>query len=692
VAVIGASRSRVTIGHQILANLLEHGFTGAAFPVNPKASAIHGVKAYPHIGDVPDTTDMAVISVPRDQVLQVADDCGRAGVRGLVVITAGFREVGPEGGRLEEELEAIVLRHGMRMVGPNCMGVINTDPAVSMNATFAPVMPPAGRVAFVSQSGALGLSVLDYAREYGIGIAQFVSVGNKPDVSGNDLLMQWEHDDGVDTILMYVENFGNPTRFREIATRIAKRKPIVILKSGRSTVGARAASSHTGALAASEQAVDALLAQSGVLRATSVEELFDMAMAFTSQPRPRSRRVAVVTNSGGPGILAADAMEPQGLELVELRPETVERLRPLFPPEASLRNPLDMIASAQAGGYRAALEALLDDAGIDAAVSIFVPPMGVSQEDVAEAIVAAARTHPEKPILAVLMGREGLPEGRAELHQAGIPAYIFPESAARALAALVRHRELSEHEEREIPRIDVDRERADCLLQTVREQGRSRLNELEALDLLDAYGIAVTPSRLARQSGEVVTAAEEVGWPVAVKVVSPDITHKSDVGGVVLGLEDVEDVRNAVAAMYDRIRAATPEARIHGVLVQRMMQGGFETIAGVTHDPLFGPVVMFGLGGIYVEALRDVVFRVAPFDDREAHAMVNGIRSAAILAGMRGRPPSDRAALAGVLRRLSQLATDFPEIDELDVNPLLAFEHGAVALDARVRVRRKPDD
>jgi acetyltransferase len=400
----------------------------------------------------------------------------------------------------------------------------------------------------------------------------------------------------------------------------------------------------------------------------------------------------VVTNSGGPGILAADAMEPQGLELVELRPETVERLRPLFPPEASLRNPLDMIASAQAGGYRAALEALLDDAGIDAAVSIFVPPMGVSQEDVAEAIVAAARTHPEKPILAVLMGREGLPEGRAELHQAGIPAYIFPESAARALAALVRHRELSEHEEREIPRIDVDRERADCLLQTVREQGRSRLNELEALDLLDAYGIAVTPSRLARQSGEVVTAAEEVGWPVAVKVVSPDITHKSDVGGVVLGLEDVEDVRNAVAAMYDRIRAATPEARIHGVLVQRMMQGGFETIAGVTHDPLFGPVVMFGLGGIYVEALRDVVFRVAPFDDREAHAMVNGIRSAAILAGMRGRPPSDRAALAGVLRRLSQLATDFPEIEELDVNPLLAFEHGAVALDARVRVRRKPDD
>jgi acetyltransferase len=691
IAVIGASRSPDTIGHQILANLLEHGFTGTVFPVNPNAAAIHGVKAYAHIADVPDPVDMAVISVPRQHVLGIAEECGKAGVRGLVIITAGFREVGPEGARMEVELEAIVRRYSMRMVGPNCMGVLNTDPAISMNATFAPGMPPAGRAGFVSQSGALGLSVLDYAKEYGIGIAQFVSVGNKPDVSGNDLLLQWEDDPGIDTILLYVENFGNPIRFREIASRIAKHKPIVVLKSGRSTVGARAASSHTGALAASEQAVDALLAQAGVLRATSIEELFDMAMAFTSQPLPRSRRAAVVTNSGGPGILAADAMEPQGLELVELQPATVERLRPLFPAEASLRNPLDMIASAKPSGYRAALEALLQDPGIDSVVSIFVPPLGVSQEDVAEAIVAAAATRRDKPVLAVLMGRDGLPEGRAELHKAGIPAYIFPESAARALAALARHREYAERPTHAIHRLLVDRERAACILDIVRAEKRTKLDEMEALELLDAYGIAVTPSQLAANADDAAEIAPQLGWPVAIKIVSQDIIHKSDVGGVVLGLRDADAARDAVADMFARIRQRSPDARVQGVLVQHMVEGGHETIAGVTHDPLFGPLVMFGLGGIYVEALRDVVFRVAPFDDAEAAAMVDGIRAAAILRGIRGRPAADRPALAAVLRRLSQLAADFPEIEEMDVNPLIAFESGAVAVDARVRIRRGSD-
>ncbi|HEX6053284.1 MAG TPA: CoA-binding protein, partial [Gemmatimonadaceae bacterium] len=417
VAVVGASREPGTIGNQLVVNLVEYGFTGMVFPVNPRASAVHSIRAYPSVSAIDAPVDMAVIAVPKQHVIGVAEDCATAGVKGIVVISAGFREVGPEGAELERRLVDVVRRAGMRMVGPNCMGVLNADPTVSMNATFAPLMPPFGGVAFVSQSGAMGFSVLDYAREYGIGISQFVSVGNKPDVSGNDLLAQWEHDPAVSVILMYTENFGNPHRFRELASRITKQKPIIALKSGRSVVGAQAASSHTGALAASDAAVEALLGQAGVLRAASVEELFDMAMAFGRQPLPRSRRAAVVTNAGGPGILAADALEANGMQLPELRPETVDRLKPLFPPEASVRNPLDMIASATPAGYRQALGALLDDPGIDAVVSIFIPPLGIDQEPVAEAMAAAASEHHDTPVLAVLMGRNGLPQGKAELHE-----------------------------------------------------------------------------------------------------------------------------------------------------------------------------------------------------------------------------------------------------------------------------------
>jgi acetate---CoA ligase (ADP-forming) len=388
IAVIGASRRENTIGHQILHNLLTFGFTGAVYPVNPSARSICGVRAYRHVVDAPDPVDVGIIVVPKERVVEAVDECGTAGVKGVVVISAGFREVGPDGRAREQALLEVVRRRAMRMIGPNCMGVINCDPTYSMNATFTATMPPFGRAAFVSQSGALGLSVLDYAREYGIGISQFVSVGNKADVSGNDLLMQWEHDPSVGVILMYVESFGNPVRFLEIARRITKHKPIIAVKSGRSRAGARAASSHTGALAASDAAVDAMLAQAGVLRASTVEELFEMATAFGVRALPRSRRTAVLTNAGGPGILAADALDACGLDLADLSPATVETLKPLFPPEASIHNPLDMIASATPAGYRAAMAALLSDPAIDAVVPIFVPPFGVKQEDVAESSAA----------------------------------------------------------------------------------------------------------------------------------------------------------------------------------------------------------------------------------------------------------------------------------------------------------------
>lgn len=692
VAVIGASRTPGTIGHQILTNLITEGFTGAVYPVNARAKAICSVRSAPSVSALPEVPDLAVICVPKDAVVDVADECGAMGVRGLVVISAGFREVGGEGAARERALVEQARRHGMRLMGPNCMGVVNTHPAVSMNATFAPGMPPKGHAAFVSQSGALGVSVLDFAREYGIGIAQFASVGNKADVSGNDLLEYWEQDDDVRVILMYVENFGNPRRFLEIASRITRRKPIVVVKSGRSRAGARAAWSHTGALAASDTAVDALLAQAGVLRAGSVEELFDVAMALGITPLPASRRTAVVTNAGGPGILAADALEAAGLDVVELSAQTVETLRPMFPAEASIHNPLDMIASATPEGYRLAVSTMLADPGIDAVVPIFIPPLNTDQESVAEAIVQAARTNRDKPVLTVLMGRRGLPEGRAELHAAGIPAYVFPESAARALAALNRYREWLARPALAPAPLDVDRGAAAAIVERATTAGRDHLSELEALQLLSAYGVPVADARQASGPDAAVEAARALGFPVVLKVVSPDITHKSDVGGVRTGLRSDDEVRAAYEVMLATVAERAPEARIDGVLVQRQQAGGREVIAGVVRDPTFGPLVMFGLGGVFVEVLRDVVFRIAPLDGRTADEMVRGIRGLGILAGARGTTPSDLAAIADTLRRVGQLAVDHPAIAELDVNPLLALERGAVAVDARVRLVAVPPE
>jgi acetate---CoA ligase (ADP-forming) len=686
IAVIGASRTPNTIGHQLLTNLIEEGFTGAVYPVNARAHAVCSVRAVPSVSELPEVPDLAIVCVPKDAVPDVVEECGDLGVRGLVVISAGFKEVGGEGEARERDLLERVRRHGMRMVGPNCMGVINTHPELSMNATFAPGMPPVGHAAFVSQSGALGVSVLDYAREYGIGIAQFVSVGNKADVSGNDLLEYWEHDDNVRVILMYVENFGNPRRFLEIASRITRHKPIVVVKSGRSRAGARAAWSHTGALAASDTAVDALLAQAGVLRAGSVEELFDMAMALGITALPASRRAAVVTNAGGPGILAADALEASGLDVVDLSAATVERLRPLFPAEASVRNPLDMIASATPDGYREAVTALLDDPNVDAVVPIFIPPLNTEQEAVAEAIAAAARTNRDKPVLTVLMGRRGLPEGRAELHAAGIPAYVFPESAARALGALNRYREWITRPPEPAEPLPVNRAAADAVMRRVGEDRRTQLSELEALQLLDAYGIPTADARLVTGPDAAADAAGTLGFPVVLKIVSPDIVHKSDVGGVRVNLRSPGDVRAAHDDLLATIERRVPQARVSGVLVQRQLGGGHETIVGLVRDPSFGPLVMFGLGGLFVEALRDVVFRMPPLDARTAGEMVRGIRGLGILTGTRGNPPADLAAISDVLRRVGQLALDYPAITELDINPLIALEQGAVALDARVRL------
>jgi acetyl coenzyme A synthetase (ADP forming)-like protein len=686
IAVVGASRSANTIGYQIVSNLVRHGFTGAVYPINPKADSVSSIRAWKSISDLPEPVDQAVIVVPKQYVLDVAEECGRAGVKGLIVITAGFKEVGGEGIERERQLMEVVRRHGMRMVGPNCMGVLNVNPDLSMNGTFAPMMPPLGKAAFVSQSGALGASVLDYAAEFGIGISQFVSVGNKPNISGNDLLTYWEDDPTVGLILMYVENFGNPRNFLTIASRVTRKKPIIIVKAGRSKAGARAASSHTGALAASDASVEALIRQAGVIRAGSIEEMFDLASAFTDRPLPKGRRTVVLTNGGGPGILATDALSAHGLDVVDLKPETLAQLQPMFAEEASIRNPIDMIASANPPGYRAAMNILLEDDTIDNVLTIFVPPLGVKQEEVAEAIGKAAEAHPDKPVRAVLMGRSALPAGRAQLHRVNVPSFIFPESAALALSILCRQ---SEHMSRPYvppPIFDVDRERAAAILDRAAASGVEKLDELDALELLESYGIKTARGRLARSAEEAMTLASEIGGTVVMKVVSPQVVHKSDVGGVVVGVETPAEAAQVFVQIHERVLAAVPEAEIEGILVQPMIAGGRETIIGVAREPNFGPMLMFGLGGIFVEVLKDVCFRIAPITRYDAEVMVHGIRGARVLKGVRGEPASDIEAVIEALLRVSQLADENPSILELDINPLLARTGDAVAVDARVRV------
>jgi acetyl coenzyme A synthetase (ADP forming)-like protein len=685
IAVIGASRQPDTIGFQILDNLVRWGFHGPIYPVNPNATSIHSIRAYPSVGAIPDPVDLAIIVVRKQFVLDVAEECGRKGVKGLVVITAGFAEVGGEGVAREQKLVEIVKRYGMRMVGPNCMGVLNTDPAVSMLATFAPSMPPHGSVAIVSQSGAMGQSILDYGEELGIGVHQFVSVGNKPDVSGNDLLEYWADDPGVGAILMYLESFGNPKRFFRIAKSLTRRKPIFVVKAGRTAAGARAASSHTAALAGTDLAADVLMRQSGVIRAQTVEELFDYAMAFPRLPMPKGDRVAIISNAGGPAIIIADACESQGLRVVELSPETQRAIRERVPDEATVRNPVDLIASAKADTYRAVITLVLQDPNVDAVIASLIPPLGIQARDVAVAIREAAATRKEIPVIAVLLGRNGVPAGLKELVDAGIPGYVFPESAVRALAALNRYRLWLERPEGTVQNFPADRDGATAIIDGARRAGREKLTEGESLAMLDAYGIPTAPWKVVRSADEAAREAAAMGFPVVLKAVSQAIIHKSDVGGVVVGIASEAEVRSGYVRMRERVRERAG-VEVEAVLVQKMVAGGRETIIGSTRDVKAGPLLMFGLGGLFVEVLKDVTFRVHPVTDVDAREMVRGIRGYPLLEGVRGETSVDLVQLEEMVQRVSQMVGDHEAIVEMDVNPLVAFPDRVVALDARFKV------
>ncbi len=684
VAVIGASRDPTSIGGRLFRNLVASGFTGVAYPINPSAESVNSVRAYPSVLDVPGPIDLAFIVVPADRVVEAATQCAEKDVRGLVVISAGFSEVAG-GDQLEEKLLDVVRSAGMRMVGPNCMGVLNTDPSVRLDGTFAPVFPPRGNVAMSSQSGALGIAILDYARSNNIGISMFISVGNKADISGNDLLLAWEDDPATDVILLYLESFGNPRRFARLARRIARKKPIVAVKSGRTVAGSRAASSHTGALASLDVAVDALFHQAGVIRTSTLEELFDVTQLLANQPIPAGPRVAVVTNAGGPGILAADALESNGLTLPELSDRLQHRLREVLAPEASARNPVDLIASAGPAEFRHCLEVLLASDEIDAVMAIYIPTTPEGARPIADAIrEAAGRATSDRTLLAVFMQTE---DAAGWFADAGIPTYLFPEAAAQALSRAVRHGEWLREPAGDVPTFPDSDEKAarkvveSSLARLGKEGGWMEPAEVETL--LGAYGIRLPHARVATSVDEAVAAAGEIGGPVALKVIAPSALHKSDLGGVLLDLEGAEQV----AAGFDRVTSVVDDPE--GVLVQEMVPGGHEVLIGVTEDPSFGPILVFGLGGVFVELLKDVALRIHPLTDVEAARMVSEIRSARILEGYRGSPPGDVAAVEEALLRVSALVQAVPELVEMDLNPVKVLPpgQGVRVVDARIRLR-----
>jgi len=684
VAVVGASSRVGSIGREVLKNLVAGDFAGKVFPVNSARDVVLAMKAYRRVSDIPDPVDLAVIVVPKAEVPRVIADCGRKGVGGVVIVTAGFREVGGDGVELERRVAALLTRHRMRAIGPNCMGVIHTDPDVRLNASFARVSPPAGNVAFLSQSGALGEAILGNAAERGLGISVFASLGNQVDVTASDMLEMLEHDARTEVVLLYQESFGDPRRFPSIAKRVSRRKPLIAVKSGRTAAGARAAFSHTGSLAGGEIAVDALFDDCGVVRVTSVEDLFDVAHAFAYQPLPAGDRVAIVTNAGGPGILAADACASLGLSIATLANKTVRRLRPRVSPDASLRNPIDLVASAGPSSYAAAVPEVLRDPNVDALLVIFVPPVMIDAPEVARAIVEARAVERRKPVTTCFMGfGEGAEEGLAILRAARIPTYAFPESAAKAMHAMASYAAWRRRPEGRAPRVRANAAAARRAMVGLR---RARGTSLEhGLALLEAYGIEVVPTRFAKRREEVVACAREIGYPVALKIDSPSVVHKSDVGGVATDLRDAVDVLRALERM-PRVRGAR-------YAIQRMIRGARETIMGMVTDPAFGPLIMFGLGGVYVEVLRDVAFKVHPLTEPDAHELLARIRGAALLDGPRGEPPVDKRALRDTLLRLSALVTDFPDLAEIEINPFLASPRRSpsVAVDIRIKLGQLGD-
>jgi acetate---CoA ligase (ADP-forming) len=670
VTVLGASRRRESIGGQLFRNIISGEFEGVAYPVNPAGDAVVGVRGYPSVAELPETPDLAVVCLPARHVLAGVEDALRRGTRAICVISAGFAEVGEEGRNRQDELLALVRAHGGRLIGPNCLGVAVSAP--KLNATFGPRALPPGPLAFSSQSGALGLAMLEKAEERGIGLSAFVSIGNKADVSSNDLLEFWEDDPETALIALYLESFGNPRRFGRIARRVARQKPILAMKSGTTSTGARAASSHTAALAGSDAAVEALFHQAGVIRARTLEELIDAAALFAAQPLPAGRRVAVITNAGGLGILCADACEAAGLELPPLAPETESALREVLPAEASVANPVDMLGSAIGSTYEHVVPIVLADPAVDALIALFVPPVVAGAEEVAAA-VGRARGHADgKPVVTSLIA-----EGELEPIP-GLTNFAYPESAARALGLAAARAEWLRRPAGSIPALDgVDSARGRAVVaEALTSEDDLWLRPDQVRGLLQAYGIPVVPERIADTADEAAEAAAALGFPVVVKSAEPG-AHKTETGGIALRLATSDEVREAAE------RIGPP------VLVQPMLEGSAELLAGIVQDPVFGPLVAFGPGGIFAELIGQAEFRIAPLTDADADELVTGGKAGQLVRGFRGKPAADEELLTDLLHRLSRLGDELHEVAELDLNPVIASPDACVAVDARIRVRRE---
>lgn len=697
VAVVGASRTPGSIGYRIMQQLVGQQFNGPVYPVNPKGGVICSIRAHKSVRELPEPVDLAIIVVPKQAVLDVVDDCAARGVKAIVVISAGFAETNEEGKALQTRLVDKVRGHGMRMVGPNCLGIINTDPEIRLGASFSPTYPNHGTIAMSSQSGALGIAILELATKLNLGLSCFVSVGNKADVTGNDLLQYWEEDPQTNVILLYLESFGNPRRFARIARRVARSKPIIAVKSGRTSAGTRAAGSHTAALAASDVATEALFQQTGVIRAETLEEMFDLAATLAHQPLPRGRRIGIVTNAGGPGILCTDACEAEGLEVPVISDATREELGKFLPAAAALGNPVDMIASAPPEHFKRTIEIVMQDEKVDAIIVIYIPVGTADNKAIMEAVaegVAAGRAAgaTDKPIIAVMM-TEDHANVPMKVGKETLPRYLFPESAARVLSKISRYAEWRAAPPAIIPDFedaDVATARAICQKALAERDGGWLLTE-EVREVLKAFKLPLPAGGVAKTADDAVRISNEIGYPVAVKLDSIKLVHKTEVGGVLLNLKTEDAVRKAFEAIKSRVEATGQKDAMNGALIQPMLSGGVEVMVGVTEDPLFGPLIAFGLGGIYVEVLKDVNFQITPLSVADAGHMINSIKGQKLLHGYRGAPPADIEALRELLLRTSYMVEELPWIKELDMNPVFALEpgKGACIVDCRIRVAKQ---
>jgi len=692
VAVIGASSKKGSVGRAVFRNMLDSNYSGIIYPVNIKAKSVCGVRAYSSLSAIPDPVDLAVVIVPAAMTPEVAREAAAKGVKGLIVISAGFKETGKAGAAIEQELLEVCREHGIRLVGPNCLGLINTDPEKGINASFARQKANPGNIAFISQSGALCTAVLDFAAKKNIGFSKFISVGNKADI-GELALIRYLHDDPqTKVIMLYVEELRHGAEFIETVREITggdRPTPILAVKSGRTAEGALAVSSHTGSLAGTEAVYNALFEQSGVFRVQSIEELFDFAVAFATQPLPASNRIAIITNAGGPGIIATDVTVHSGLQLARLNENTTEVLRSHLPAAANIKNPVDVIGDARSDRYQAALKAVLNDENVDGVIFILTPQSMTEIEETA-AIIPTLAKRSGKPVVASFMGLLDVSKGIEILEQNGIPHYHFPEGAARAMSALYQYASWLHRQHLKEFSFEVDREKAAAVIAAALAGGQSYLGEVEGNEILSAYGFPVMPAMLARSGEEAALAVERFG-PCAMKIVSPQIIHKSDVGGVRVGITSPDEARKAYAAIVESAQRHVPEAQIRGVYMQQMAARGVEVILGIKRYKNFGPLIMFGLGGIFVEIFKDVSFRLAPIRHNGARHMVRSIKAYPMLNGARGAAVADQAALERCLIRLSMLAIDHPAISELDINPLIVHAEGAGCSVADCRILLRED-